>query len=53
VPKYDTYVTLYEQYEAENMGEAFDKMMEDIKHREGMSIVKHRITPPDEDSGDE
>ena len=41
--KYNVWVTLVKEYEAPDPGEAFDLMMADIEHRDGMDISSHEI----------
>ena len=41
--KYWVYITLCEEYEAEDEDDAFDQAMEDIQNRDGMEIMKHEV----------
>jgi len=42
------WVTLVQEVDAEDEGEAFDQMMELIEHRDGMDISSHEIIAGEE-----
>ena len=41
--KYNVWITLVKEYEAEDSDEAFELAMNDIEHRDGMEISSHEV----------